>query len=69
MYYTAVTVRLSLNFILGVKIYTLNREDRVSEETSVTVCIPVSRAEIVGKFNTGTDREKENNSGRTKQLK
>jgi hypothetical protein len=23
----------------------------------------------VGKFNTGTDREKENNSGRTKQLK
>jgi hypothetical protein len=25
-----VTVRMSLNFILGVKIYTLDREDRVS---------------------------------------
>jgi hypothetical protein len=25
-----VTVRLSFNFILGVKIYTLDREDRVS---------------------------------------
>jgi hypothetical protein len=27
---TVVTVRLSFNFILGVKIYTLDREDRVS---------------------------------------
>jgi hypothetical protein len=31
-----VTVRPSLNFILGVKICTLDREDRVSGETSVT---------------------------------
>jgi hypothetical protein len=36
-----VTVRLSLNFILGVKIYTLYREDRVSGETCVTVYIAV----------------------------
>jgi hypothetical protein len=37
----AVTVRLSSNFILGAKIYTFNREGRVSGETSVTVCIAV----------------------------
>jgi hypothetical protein len=36
-----VTVRLSLNYILGVKIYTFDRDDRVSGETSVTVCIAV----------------------------
>jgi hypothetical protein len=29
------------------------------EEAVVTVCIAVSRAEIVGKFNTGTERVKE----------
>jgi hypothetical protein len=29
------------------------------EEAVVTVCIAVSRAEIVGKFNTGTERAKE----------
>jgi hypothetical protein len=29
------------------------------EEASVTVCIAVSRAEIVGKFNTGIKRERE----------
>jgi hypothetical protein len=34
---TVVTVRLSLNFILGVKIDTVNREDRVSGEMSVTI--------------------------------
>jgi hypothetical protein len=44
-----VTIRLSLNFILGVKIYTLDREARVSGKTSVTIFIAVRRAEIVGK--------------------
>jgi hypothetical protein len=29
------------------------------EETAVTVCIAVSRAVIMGKFNTGTERVKE----------
>jgi hypothetical protein len=29
------------------------------QEAVVTVCIAVSRAEIVGKFNTGTERVKE----------
>jgi hypothetical protein len=29
------------------------------EEAVVTVCIAVSRAEIVGKFNTRTERERE----------
>jgi hypothetical protein len=29
------------------------------EEAAVTVCIAVSTAEIVGKFNTGTERVKE----------
>jgi hypothetical protein len=42
---TCVTVRLSLYFVLDVKIYTLDREDRVSWG-----CIAVRRAEIVGKM-------------------
>jgi hypothetical protein len=29
------------------------------EEAVVTVCVAVNRAEIVGKFNTGTERVKE----------
>jgi hypothetical protein len=29
------------------------------EEAVVTVCVAVSRAEILGKFNTGTERVKE----------
>jgi hypothetical protein len=32
-----VTVRLSLNFILGVKIYTVERTELVSGETCVTI--------------------------------
>jgi hypothetical protein len=28
------------------------------EEAVVTVCVAVSRAEIVGKFNTGTERKR-----------
>jgi hypothetical protein len=35
------------------------------EKTVVTVCIAVSRAVIVGKFNTGTERERERESKRT----
>jgi hypothetical protein len=47
---TFVTVRLSLNVILGVKICTLDRTELVSGEMSVTVCIAVRRAEIMGKM-------------------
>jgi hypothetical protein len=42
---------LSLNFIFGLV--------ELVEEAGVTVCIAVRRAEIVGKFNTGTERERE----------
>jgi hypothetical protein len=45
-----VTVRLSLNFILGVNIYILDREDRVSGETVVTVSIAVSKSTDRGKM-------------------
>jgi hypothetical protein len=54
-----VTVRLRFNFIIGCWAYTLDREDRVSGEMSVTVCIAVSRAAIMEKSNTGTERERE----------
>jgi hypothetical protein len=47
---------LSLNFILGVKIYTIDREDKVSGEASVKICIAISRAVNVEKFETGTER-------------
>jgi hypothetical protein len=47
---------LSLNYILGVKIYAIDREEKVSGETSVVICIAVSRAVNVEKFETGTDK-------------
>jgi hypothetical protein len=43
------TVRLILNSIIGCWGYTLDREDKVSEDKSVTICIAVTRAEILGK--------------------
>jgi hypothetical protein len=46
---------LNLNFIIGWWGYTLDREDR---QTSVTICIAGTRAKIVGKCNTGTERER-----------
>jgi hypothetical protein len=52
-----VTVRLSLNFISGVKIYTLEREDRVSGAKSVTVVHSSQKSRFGGKNDTGTDRE------------
>jgi hypothetical protein len=46
-----VTLRLILNFILDVQIYTLEqRAELVSRQTSATVCIAVRRAEIVEKM-------------------
>jgi hypothetical protein len=37
----------------------IEKTQLVSGETCVIICIEVSRAVIVGKFNTGTDRLKE----------
>jgi hypothetical protein len=37
------------------------------EEAVVTVCIAVSKKEIVGKFNTGRERERERESKRDKR--
>jgi hypothetical protein len=37
----------------------IKRTKLVSGETSVTICIAVRRAEIVGKNDTGTERERE----------
>jgi hypothetical protein len=43
---------------LGVGVVNLiGRTELVSGETVVTICVAVSRAEIVEKFNTGTERE------------
>jgi hypothetical protein len=53
-----VTVKLSLNFIIGCWGYTLDREDRVSGKTSVTVCIAVSRRIERGKNDTGRENNK-----------
>jgi hypothetical protein len=52
-----VTIRLSLNLFIGCWGYTLDREDKsyLVEEAVLTVCIAVSRAEVVLKFNTGTE--------------
>jgi hypothetical protein len=38
------------------------------EEAVVTICIAVSRAVIVGKLNTGTDRVKERRDSRSEGL-
>jgi hypothetical protein len=54
---------------LGVGVmHMIERIELVSGEKSVTFCIAVRRAEIVGKFNTGTERVLECDRGRTKQL-
>jgi hypothetical protein len=54
-----VIVTLSINLFIGCWGYTLiERTELISGETSVTVCIAVSTAVIVGKFNTGTERER-----------
>jgi hypothetical protein len=54
-----VTVKLSVDFILGVKIYTLDREDRVSGETSVTVLHSSEKSRDREENDTGTERERE----------
>jgi hypothetical protein len=53
-----VTIRLSLNFIIGCWDYTFDREDRVSGETCVTVCIAVSRRIHRGRNDAGRESDR-----------
>jgi hypothetical protein len=57
--HVSVTVRLSLNFIIGCWGYTLDREDRVSGETSVTILHSSWKSRDHGKNDTGKERERE----------
>jgi hypothetical protein len=52
-----VNVRLSLNFIIGCWGYTIDREDKVSGETSVTILHNSQKSRDRGKNDTGTERE------------
>jgi hypothetical protein len=54
-----VTVRMSLNFIVGCWGYTCDREDRVSGERSVTILHSSYKSRDSGKNDTGTERERE----------